>query len=204
MSIPVEKLHVGCGPQILPGWVNVDNQPYEGVDCVIDVTRVFPFTDARLIYAEHFIEHLAYTDAVAFLRNCRAALRDDGVLRVSTPNLDWVWVTQYHFGLWTNREQPIHDCFSLNKGFRGWGHQFLYNLPVLTETLHDAGFANVVACRYGESEHDELRGVERHETYLDSPELPHVIIVEASGRSEQPAPLLEPGRSEYLSAISER
>lgn len=204
MTIPVEKLHVGSGPQIIPGWVNVDNQPYEGVDCVIDVTRVFPFSGVRLIFAEHFIEHLSYTDALQFLRNCRAALRDDGILRVSTPNLDWVWVTQYHFGQWTNVEQQIADCFSLNKGFRGWGHQFLYNLPVLTETLHEAGFAEVVPCRYGESAHEELRGIERHEQYLDDPALPHVIVVEASGRRAEPSPILEPTRSEFLSALADR
>ena len=29
------------------------------------------------------------------MRESRRVLRDDGVLRLSTPNLDWVWVTHY-------------------------------------------------------------------------------------------------------------
>src|SRR6185295_12936038 len=85
------RLHVGCGPMTLNGWVNVDNQPYPGVDYVLDVTQGLPFSNAEFIFAEHFIEHLEFDAARTFLKNCRKILRDDGTLRVSTPNLDWVW-----------------------------------------------------------------------------------------------------------------
>lgn len=202
--VNVRRLHIGSGQEILADWLNVDTQPYPGVDLVLDVTQSFPFQNVELIYAEHFIEHLAYADAAAFLRNCRKALRIDGILRLSTPNLDWVWMTQYRFGRWESLQQEIQDCFGMNKGFHGWGHQFLYNLAVLTETLHDAGFLNVKPCRYRESEHEELRGVERHEQYLDAPDLPHVIIVEASGVREDPSPFLDPTRSEFLAAVADR
>src|SRR5262249_9289542 len=49
----VTKLHIGSGPQILPGWVNVDNLPYPGVDKVLDVTAGLPFRDVDFIFAEH-------------------------------------------------------------------------------------------------------------------------------------------------------
>ncbi|HKR65822.1 MAG TPA: hypothetical protein VJZ00_18975 [Thermoanaerobaculia bacterium] len=203
MLIPAERLHIGSGPQILPGWTNVDSKPYPGVDHVLDVTRAFPFTNVRFIFAEHFIEHLEYSDALAFLRNCRAVLADDGVLRISTPNLDWVWITQYHYGNWSSTAQQIQDCFGINKGFHGWGHRFLYNMAVLTETLHDAGFAHVTPCEYGASAHDALRELERHEKYLDTPELPHIIIAEATGRRGEGTQMLEPSRGEYLSAVAD-
>ena len=178
------KLHVGAGRMSLPGWINVDNQPLPGIDEVMDVTREFPFHDVAFIFAEHFIEHLTYDDALRFLARCRSAMRPEGVLRLTTPNLDWVWMTHYHFGSWSDASAPVFDCFNLNKAFRGWGHQFLYNAPAVEATLREAGFGTIERSAYGASAHPELRGLEKHETYHDTPELSHLLVYEASGRSE--------------------
>jgi predicted SAM-dependent methyltransferase len=67
------KVHVGAGRMSLHGWINVDNQPLPGIDHVMDVTRRFPFDDVAFIFAEHFIEHLAYDDALRFLKRCRTS-----------------------------------------------------------------------------------------------------------------------------------
>ena len=194
------KVHVGAGPQRLPGWTNVDVLPYAGIDLVLDVRESFPFENVQFIYAEHFIEHLPYRDAATFLRRCRTALRPDGILRLSTPNLDWVWVTQYHFGAWQSEDEQVRDCFNLNKGFHGWGHQFLYNKSTLEQALRRAGFDCIVTCAYGDSVHPELRNIERHEQYLDDPSLPHVIVVEASGTTTGAVPS-HPAENDYLNAI---
>ncbi|HEV8435545.1 MAG TPA: methyltransferase domain-containing protein [Thermoanaerobaculia bacterium] len=196
------KLHVGSGPVLLEGWINVDNQPYRGIDQVLDIRDGIPYSDLEFIFAEHFIEHLAYDDAMKFLRDCCRALGDAGVLRLTTPNLDWVWMTQYHLGQWSQPSEAVRDCFWMNKAFRGWGHQFLYNAQTLTECLHDAGFATIERCGYGESRHAALRGVEHHEKYLDSPELPHLIVVEASGRQRRKSDILEGPRDEFRAAVS--
>src|SRR5688572_6739950 len=100
-------LHIGCGDCALPGWTNVDITPYPAVDAVHDVTKDLPYRDCRFIFAEHFIEHLELDATVAFLRRCRAALAPDGVIRLTTPNLDWVWATHYHRGAWHDRQQAI-------------------------------------------------------------------------------------------------
>lgn len=173
------KLHIGSGRVALPGWTNVDLESLPGVDFVLDVRQGLPFEGARFIYAEHFIEHLTHDEGIRFLREARNALAPEGVLRLSTPNLDWVMTTQYRL----DAADPIADCFSINKAFRGWGHQFLYNEQTLRAALRDAGFADVAAHTYGGSDHPELRGLEHHETYADTPEVPHVIILEARGRA---------------------
>ena len=180
------KLHVGSGPLVREGWVNIDSHAYPGVDHVLDVRGGLPFDDASAtyVYAEHFIEHLPQADGLAFLRECRRVLKDNGILRLSTPSLDWVWATQYHLGTWGAESEAIRDCFWINRGFYGWGHQFLYNFPTLRSMLKLAGFADVVQHPYGASDHEDLRGLEKHETYHDTPELPHIVIVEASGRGE--------------------
>jgi predicted SAM-dependent methyltransferase len=171
----VAKLHIGSGPLVREGWTNVDLELHDGVDFVLDVREGLPFHDVSYIYAEHFIEHLTHDEGLRFLKECRSALEAGGVLRLSTPNLDWVWETQYR------KPSSIEDCFAINKSFRGWGHQFLYNVQTLTAALRDSGFAEVCECRYGESDDAVLRDLERHERSLETEELPHVIIVEARG-----------------------
>jgi predicted SAM-dependent methyltransferase len=200
-----KKLHVGCGTNILPGWVNIDIEALPGVDFTLDV-RVgrLPFDQVALIFAEHFIEHLDFHDGLGFLRECRRVLTDDGVLRLSTPNLDWVWRHQYHYGSWQEESEAIRDCFWMNKAFRGWGHQFLYNAQTLTEVLREAGFGRIEATGYGDSRFAELRGLERHEKYVDSPDLPHVIVVEASGRSDSSSGALRGPRADFEQAMGIR
>ena len=111
-------------------------------------------------------------------------LTPDGVLRLSTPSLDWVLTTHYRWRDVTEDDRRL-DCVRLNRAFHGWGHQFLYNAPMLSSALRAAGFALVRFRRYGESDLPELSGLERHETWQDTPELPHVLIAEASGVGER-------------------
>lgn len=195
------KLHVGCGPQLLRGWINVDNQPYDGIDAVLDVRDGIPYENLDFIFAEHFIEHLAFDDAQRFLRDCRRALAPSGVLRLSTPNLDWVWITQYHLGQWQHASEAVRDCFWMNKAFRGWGHQFLYNAQTLTECLRNAGFATVEPTQYGQSRHEELRNIERHEQYPDG-NISHIVIVEATGVGKAKSEMLEGPLKDFKDAVS--
>ena len=187
----VEKLHIGCGPQARSGWTNVDIELNPGVDFVLDVRRGLPFRDATYIYAEHFLEHLSYDEGIAFLRECRRVLRADGVLRLSTPNLEWVWLTQYR------QNGTVADCFAINKAFRGWGHQFLYNYDALTTTLRAVGFADIQQCRYGESADPALQNLEQHAADTDTTSLPHVVIVEARGVADRDRAALDDLLDDY-------
>jgi predicted SAM-dependent methyltransferase len=199
----LKMLHIGSGPAAKPGWINIDNVAYPGVDHVLDVRQGLPFGDVDYIYAEHFLEHLSYEDGLAFLKECRRALNGGGLLRLSTPNLDWVWATQYHYGQWPANADAIRDCFSINKSFHGWGHQFLYNVHTLAASLKAAGFAELVVCRYGQSTRAELQGIEEHEPYHDTPELPHVLVVEAGGIAEpQTDPALTESLADFKQALS--
>src|SRR5947209_3056781 len=191
-----ERLHIGSGPQSLSGWVNIDIVRYPGVDRILDVRRGLPFKDVRFIFAEHFIEHLDLNAAMYLFLECRRVLRDDGVLRLSTPNLDWVWAS--HYGAAANKEEAVRDCFKLNGAFHGWGHRFLYNEATLRALLLDAGFANVTCRGYAESPYPELRGIERHERSEDFNGLADILIVEASGRGGAAPAYLDPPRSDFF------
>lgn len=175
------RLHIGSGPLALEGWTNIDVFAYDGVDVVHDVRQPWPFSGVEAIFAEHFLEHLTLREALAFLRECRRALRDDGVLRLSTPNLDWVWLTHYKQPDELTLEEQLVGCLEINRAFHGWGHQFLYNFRTLELALRSAGFATVVPRAYGASDISWLRNLERHEHHRDLPGAPSVVIVEASG-----------------------
>jgi SAM-dependent methyltransferase len=197
------RLHIGCGAQSIAGWINIDNQGLPGVDQVLDVRQGLPFADVVSIYAEHFLEHLGLADGLEFLKECRRVLRPDGVLRLSTPNLDWVVLTHYHGSDLEDAAARV-DCIRLNRAFHGWGHQFLYNRATLGAALRGAGFANVMFCRYGQSDRPELAGLERHETWADTPELPHVLIADASGITENPEGIPKDLLEEYVRDVGAR
>ncbi len=183
-----ERLHVGCGKSPIPGWVNVDQFPLPGVDRVLDVGEGLPFEAVSLLYAEHFLEHLSLQEGLAFLRGCRRVLAPSGVIRLSTPNLDWVMKTHYRLDHWSSDAEATEDCLKMNRAFHGWGHQFLYNRQTLTVALEAAGFQGITFHRYGESDRPELRDLERHETCEDEPAFPHVIIAQATGVAARDAP----------------
>ncbi len=179
------KLHIGAGRARLEGWVNMDIQALPGVDVVADVTKGLDFKNVEAIFAEHFLEHLAIDDALAFLGEAHRVMGEGGWLRLSTPNLDWVWSTHYELGP-LDPDIKRNNALRLNRAFHGWRHRFLWNREMLDEALAASGFAPVRWCRYGESELPVFQGIERHETYQDLPDLPHVIIAEACKGAPQP------------------
>jgi predicted SAM-dependent methyltransferase len=183
------RLHIGAGNRRLPGWINVDLLPLPGVDVVADVTAGLRFSGVEAIFAEHFLEHLRLDRAIDFLVEAHRVLGPGAWLRLSTPNLDWVWLSEY--ALQAAPDAKIDFALRLNRGFHAWGHQFLWNREILERALLAAGFAELTWCRYGDSPRPLFRGLERHETYGDTPEMPHALIVEARKAAPQPAALAE-------------
>ena len=183
------RLHVGSGAARLEGWVNLDIQALPGVDVVADVTEGLRFSGAEAIYAEHFLEHLPVDAALGFLREAHRALAPGGWLRLSTPNLDWIWIT--HYRPEALGEEKILRTVRTNRAFYGWQHRFLWSRDLLAEALVACGFAAPRWCRWGESELPVFHGIERHETYPDEPHLPHVLIAETHKAEPRPERLAE-------------
>ncbi|HEV2851418.1 MAG TPA: hypothetical protein VHC97_01315 [Thermoanaerobaculia bacterium] len=181
---PPQRLHVGSGGVRLEGWVNIDMQALPGVDVVADVTKGLRFHGVEAIFAEHFLEHLRVDDAISFLLEAHRVLAADAWIRLSTPNLDWVWLT--HYRLEGEPAARRADAVTLNRAFHGWEHRFLWNRELLEEALVSCGFDSVRWCRWGESELPIFQGIERHATYDDGERLPHVLVAEAKKGLPQP------------------
>jgi len=85
---PGAKLHVGCGPKKLAGWLNTDAAPGVGPDGVVDLHNLkLPAETFAVIYGCHVLEHCWTEDTLAILVGLRRALRPGGTLRLSVPDL---------------------------------------------------------------------------------------------------------------------
>lgn len=178
------RLHVGCGARRLEGWLNLDLQALPEVDLALDVTRGLPFSDVDAVYAEHFLEHLEAAAALGFLVDAHATMAPGGAIRLSTPNLDWVLAAHSSRGL--AETEQVRLGLGANRAFYGWGHHFLWNRALLERALLAAGFTDLSWHGYGESSDPRFRGLEQHETYPDTRDLPHVLVVE--GRKGEACP----------------
>jgi len=157
------KLHLGCGEKHFTGWINVD--VISSADVVHDLTKPLPFESNSIeyIFNEHFIEHLTYDQGKKFLEECYRVLIPNGILRISTPNLDWV-VTCYienRLSEWQNVGwRPKTKCQLMNEGLRLWGHQYVYNDDELKTLLKIVGFNQVISENYRQSNFDVLKNIE--------------------------------------------
>jgi len=93
------KLHLGCGPDVKPGWVNIDLQvppPHNSVPSTTpptfaidsDLRRPLPLENdsCAYIYSCHFFEHLNRQHGEALMEDCYRVLRPGGIFRIVLPD----------------------------------------------------------------------------------------------------------------------
>lgn len=158
------RLHLGCGGNVMPDWVNLDIEARPGVT-QHDLTRPLPFPSgsADFVYSEHFIEHIGFEQGLRLMREVRRVLKPTGIFRVSTPDLLFL-IQQYlkrNMTEWANVNWlPKTPCQMVNGGMRLWGHQFVYDEEELSMQLRAAGFGNVQRVGYRESKYPQLSQLE--------------------------------------------
>lgn len=175
------KVQVGCGPKnIKEGWINIDIMKFNGINKVMDCTKPWPWNEEiSYIYGEHFIEHLSIVGAIDFLLHAHNALSTDGIIRLTTPSLEWVISTHFNENE-KDKSLMINQTYTINRAFHGWGHQFLYSKDFLSYILTSLGYKNIQFFEYGKSHMLELKDIEQHGGYSISNGFPSVWIVEAT------------------------
>ena len=105
------KLHVGCGPRVLKGWINIDirygnfkrylqyyndgsyptNVRGDRSDFyLIDITKneiPLPDNSVSVIFHEDFFEHLDQRQQIFFLFESLRVMKKGAIHRINTPNL---------------------------------------------------------------------------------------------------------------------
>jgi len=90
------KVHLGCGRDIRPGWVNIDLAPKGDPAAHSDATFInydlrlglpLEYESCEYIYSSHFFEHLEYQQGLRLMRDCYRALQPGGTFRISLPDM---------------------------------------------------------------------------------------------------------------------
>jgi predicted SAM-dependent methyltransferase len=171
----VRKLHLGCGWNLLPDWLNMDYIPERRGALYIDARRPFFFKDETFdyIFSEHMIEHMSYHDGFKMLEECHRILKMHGKIRIATPDLAFL-IDLYRYDksslqrdyiAWANRtfvrDAPEdNEVFVINNFMRDWGHIFIYNENTLKTAMINAGFVDIFKCELRQSKHDALCNLE--------------------------------------------
>ncbi len=158
---PGAYFNVGCGPNVRPGFVNVDRSWWPGVDICCDIVKGMPVPDGTLggVYSEHCLEHLSLDAAKAFLADCRRAMAPGASIRLIVPDFE-IYARAYvddlegkptrqpneHFVNRTGVNLPVA---LINELFYGSGHRFHYDFRALAELLRATGFTAVDKCAFG-------------------------------------------------------
>src|SRR5690349_10237802 len=172
---PVRKLHIGCGKNILPNWLNMDYLPLSREALYLDARLPFFFNNDTFdyIFSEHMIEHISYDYGLKMLAECRRVLKPFGKLRISTPDLAFMinlyrpdksplqqeyikWASDVFY----NGQPDINEVFVVNYFMRNWGHTFIYDENTLRTAMMTAGFTSIVKCDLQESEDAALCNLE--------------------------------------------
>ncbi len=136
----------------------------------------FPDQSVDFIFTEAFMEHLTCNDGINLLTECYRVLKPEGVIRVSTPDLDYLieCYEQNRFSEFANVGWfPQSPCKFINEGMRLWGHLFIYDFNELISSFQKAGFFKISSKEWRKSNYKELENLESRPYHKE-------LIVEAT------------------------
>jgi predicted SAM-dependent methyltransferase len=152
--------HLGCGHQRLDGFVNIDIQPTEVTDLVLDLNTLadLPGESADGFFSHAFFEHLYRDSRVAHLRAARERLRPAGFLcYMGLP--DFQSIAEMYLSRGRGVEGPVfdlHNVYRYTHGHPEMGgtdwlaqlHKSLFDVAEIDHLLRDAGYPSYVIFRY--------------------------------------------------------
>lgn len=168
------KLHLGCGTNLLPGWINTDATPSPTAD-FLDCTKKLPFADNSLaaVFCEHLLEHMEKSQARFVLQETFRVLRPRGLFRIVTPSMENFArlalepqsataqrYVEFFRSFSRNPQADLSDAINLT--FYGHGHRHIYIAEELAAMLRQAGFQTMHAMKAGSYKDAVFNGVDGH------------------------------------------
>ena len=156
-----DRVHYGCGPHIIEGWLNVDMAgPHIKEENLcktfcVDLAHRHPFPDGwfQWGYSQYFLQRLFQPEAILFLYECHRTFRVGGVLRISLPSMIGAML---HWFSNTDSRTVEHALWS---GYEQWRSKCYWSEVGLQQVAEHIGFS-VSFAAYGESSHHELTGID--------------------------------------------
>lgn len=180
----VKRIQIGCGSNILEGWLNTDLN-YNDKVAFLDAGAKFPIESDNFdyIYSEHLFEHLKVEEQINMLEESYRILKKGGVMRIATPSLDFLFdlysnpstIQNKYYVEWAVKNIPNletvnnsiidteeHHNYVINNFFKAWGHQMLHNYSSIKKLALQCGYTQIRQCNVGESEVSFLQNIENH------------------------------------------
>lgn len=185
------RVHLGCGLDVRPDWLNIDYLPeapeiYREADTFLnwDLRAGLPLPDAsvNVIYSSHFFEHLTFREAQHLVGECRRVLQPGGRFRAMLPSFARAFAAYCNGDAEIFREAiedwHLLDAMPVNQRgwmdvmsrtvFEGYTHKYLYDAKNFAALLCDGGFVNALETPY-EPEIDNQDPVRvRYSFYMDA------------------------------------
>lgn len=144
------RVNVGAGRYALPGYYNVDEIDYPGIDLVAHFPPL-PFDDDSIeeVWACHMLEHLSRPAAAAFLEDVYRVLIPGGMLGVVVPDTRVIvrhYLDSQHSAMpWEGRYIDVADLDDVCTMFlystgQDSPHLWSYDVQTLSRVIQEAGF----------------------------------------------------------------
>ena len=154
------RVHLGCGDDHQPDFVNIDARATPAADVIMDLNRpTFSPSSVSFAFSNAFFEHLYRDSRLPHLRTIYESLQDDGVCcYIGLPYFKNV--AKYYLERAPGTAGPIFDLFNVYRYTHGdpeqapaWWlgqlHKSLFDDAELTNLLNAAGFGAFVVFCYG-------------------------------------------------------
>jgi len=171
---PELKLQLGCGTNLLAGWLNTDSAPLPGAD-YLDFTKPFPFFDEvfAAVFCEHTIEHIEKSDAARMIGEVFRVLRPGGQFRIVTPSLETFCRLMLEptsapsqkyleFVRRFSNNPNAGSADAMNLIFYGHGHRHIYTAAELAQLVQQAGFSSARVMAAGTYGNAVFQGIDGH------------------------------------------
>ncbi len=144
------RLNLGCGRAIIPGYINADISPADGVDLVVDLNNIGALKEyewygrVEFVYLSHVLEHFPTAQIPSILKELCSMLREGGELRIAVPDLDKICQLYVKNIDWFN--PPHNPWLGLIYGGQLDAYDFHktgYNFAYLRWLLLSVGFTTV-------------------------------------------------------------
>lgn len=110
----MQKINLGCGTDIKPGWLNVDLVQTSPDVMVWDLNNTpYPIDDesSNEVQAVDVLEHLLPGSLIPFIEECHRIMAPGGTLFIQTPryDADFLWIDPTHVRGFHERSMDFFD-----------------------------------------------------------------------------------------------
>jgi len=192
LNLNVDKLHVGCGKNLISGWLNIKNEKYEEYGRVkkindilvlnFNLIKKWPFAAESIqsIAGSHFIEHLDLNKSIIFFQEAFRVMKQGGIIWISCPNLR-LYAENYANNNRNFFENPLIKKFCvydkaatpgeifMAKAYDcGRTHEWFYDFESLKHILEISGFSQVKKKKRLDSQIPDIDKIELAEREIET------------------------------------